>query len=64
MKKCCYCCGKEIGKDEIGINKKMIDVEINEFQCLSCLAEDFDTTVEELQTVIKIFKEQDCELFR
>lgn len=64
MKKHCYCCGKEIGKDEIGINKKMISVDITEFQCLPCLAEDFDTTVEELLTVIRIYKEQDCELFR
>lgn len=64
MKKFCYCCGKELCKDEIGINKKMIDVDITDFQCLSCLAEDFDTTEEELLTVIRIFKEQDCELFK
>jgi len=59
----CFCCGKELSKDEVGINKKMIDLHIEEFQCYDCLAEEFGTTVDFLLKKVEEFKEEGCTLF-
>jgi len=60
----CFACGKkQLSKDEIGLNKKMIGREIKQFYCLACFAEYFDVTAEELLTKIEEFKEQGCVLF-
>lgn len=63
MEERCYCCGKVLTKDEIGINKKLVDPDIEEFQCIDCLADDLDTTVEALLIKIEEFKEDGCTLF-
>ena len=40
----CKKCGRELTNDEIGIHKKMINRGDTEFFCLTCLAEETDST--------------------
>lgn len=62
--KTCYVCGKEITKrDEIGLNKKLLDPDAKVFYCLDCLAEYLEVDVEFLLAKVEEFKEQGCELF-
>lgn len=61
----CYVCGKSpLTKDEIGINKKIIDKKATRFYCLPCLAEFLEVTEEELLAKIEEFKAEGCKLFR
>lgn len=61
----CYVCGKTpLSKDEIGLTKKLIDKKTEKFYCLSCLAEYFEVTEEELLFKIEEFKEEGCTLFK
>lgn len=59
----CYGCGKLLTKDEIAVNRKLIDPDMEEFQCLDCLADELETTVEILLMKIEEFKEDGCTLF-
>ena len=60
----CVACGKEnLDKDTIGINKKLLGLDIATFYCLDCLAEYLDCTVQELLDKIEEFKEEGCKLF-
>lgn len=61
----CYVCGKEnLGKDEIGLTKKLIDKKTMNFYCIDCLAEYLEVTTEELLDKIEEFKEEGCTLFK
>lgn len=60
----CYVCSKEpLTKNEIGLVKKLIDPKSTRFYCLTCLADYFEVTEEELQAKIEEFKEEGCTLF-
>ena len=60
----CFACGKkQLARDEIGINKKMIGRDVKQFYCLDCLAEYFNVTTDELRAKIEEFREQGCKLF-
>lgn len=64
MKNNCVMCGKEhLNKDTIGINKKLLGEDIENFYCLDCLAEYLGCTVDELLDKIEEFKEECCKLF-
>lgn len=65
MKKIVKCkfCGAVLEKDWIALNKKLIRRDLKEFLCLTCLSDDFDCAVEDLQEKIEEFKEQGCTLF-
>lgn len=60
-----YCddCGKKLLPDEIGLNKKLCGLDTEEFLCLSCFAQCYQTTEEELLLKIEDFKESGCTLF-
>ncbi|GHV54680.1 hypothetical protein FACS1894216_15200 [Synergistales bacterium] len=61
----CFACGKkQISKNEIGLNKKMLGREIKQFYCLDCFAEYLEVTTEELLAKIEDFKLQGCALFK
>lgn len=65
MKIDCVICGKEhLEKDTIGINKKMLGENIDNFYCMDCLAEYLGCTVQELLDKIEEFKEEGCKLFK
>lgn len=60
----CVSCGKlELDKNEIGINKKLLGEQVENFYCLSCLADYLEVTVDELNAKIEEFKEEGCKLF-
>lgn len=60
----CIACGKKnLNKDTIGINKKLLGVNIQNFYCLDCLAEYYECTVDDLIEKIEEFKEEGCSLF-
>lgn len=64
MKNNCVMCGKEhLNKGTIGINKKLLGEDIENFYCLDCLAEYLGCTVDELLDKIEEFKEEGCKLF-
>ena len=64
MKIDCVICGKnDLEKDTIGINKKLLGIDITNFYCKDCLAEYLGCTVEELLDKIEEFKEEGCTLF-
>ena len=62
-KSVCADCGKSITKDEVALSRKLIDPETEEKYCLSCMAENFGCTEEDLRIKIQEFKEQGCTLF-
>ena len=60
----CFVCGKkQLTKNEIGLNKKLLGRNIKRFQCLNCLAEYLEVAVDFLIEKINEFKEQGCKLF-
>ena len=64
MKNNCVMCGKDhLNKDTIGINKKLLGEDIENFYCMDCLAEYLGCTVLELLDKIEEFKDQGCKLF-
>lgn len=57
-------CGKRnLNKDAIGINKKLLGEDIENFYCIDCLANYLECTVEDLMDKIEEFKEDGCKLF-
>lgn len=60
---CAYCFKEKLSKNEIGLNKKLINRKIERMMCLTCLAMYFETTEEELKEMIEGFKLQGCALF-
>ena len=60
----CVICGKKnLDKDTIGINKKLLGIDIANFYCINCLAEYLGCTVQELLDKIQDFKDEGCTLF-
>lgn len=60
----CKYCGAVLKKDWVALNKKLISPDLKEFACISCLADDFDCEIDDLETKIEEFKEQGCTLFK
>ncbi|MBF0233947.1 MAG: hypothetical protein HQK65_13045 [Desulfamplus sp.] len=62
--KVCYVCGKEkISKNEIGLTKKLLDINDGAYYCLDCLAEQLEVDTDFLLERVKEFKSQGCILF-
>ena len=61
--KCVICDKKELNKDTIGINKKLLGTGIKNFYCIDCLADYLGCTKEELLDKIEEFKNEGCTLF-
>jgi len=60
---CAYCGKEKLSKNDIGLNKKLIHPQIERMRCLTCMAEYFETTEEEMKEMIERFKRQGCGLF-
>ena len=57
-------CGREIEKkDTIGINKKLLGTDTEDYYCIDCLSEYLECTRTDLEIKIQEFKEQGCTLF-
>ena len=59
----CNFCNSPLTKDCVALNKKLIGHNVKKFLCLTCMAEEFDCTEEDLRDKIEEFKEQGCTLF-
>lgn len=60
----CVSCGlQDLDKNTVGINKKLLGLEVQNFYCLGCLASYLDTTVKDLNEKIEEFKNEGCKLF-
>lgn len=59
----CIDCDCKLKKDEIALSKKLIDIDTEEFYCISCMAEYFGCDTDDLMIKIKEFKEEGCSLF-
>ncbi len=62
-KEYCIDCSRQLTKDEIALNRKLISLDMTEFRCLDCLSVSFECEVEDLKIKIDEFKEQGCTLF-
>lgn len=61
----CVICGKkDLSKNEIGINKKILGKDSINFYCIDCLADYLGCTVDELLDKIEEFIEEGCILFK
>lgn len=60
---CVICKKKNLDKDTIGINKKLLGEDIVNFYCMECLADFLGVTVDELLEKIEQFKSEGCKLF-
>lgn len=61
----CLACGKkDLDKDTIGINKKLLGEKVQSFYCMECLADYLGCTVEDILEKIEEFKEEGCTLFK
>lgn len=63
MADCVICGRKNLEKNTVGINKKLLGEKIENFYCMDCLAEYLDCSVEELLDKIEEFKAEGCKLF-
>lgn len=64
MKCECVICGKQnLDKNTVGINKKLLGANIENFYCMDCLADYLECTVEDLLDKIEEFKAEGCKLF-
>jgi hypothetical protein len=60
----CYVCGKKnLTRNEIGLNAKLIGRDVKKYHCLQCMAEYLELSVEELEERIHEFKDAGCVLF-
>lgn len=60
----CVSCGKNnLDKNTIGLNKKLLGLDIKNFYCIDCLASYLDTTTEDLNEKVEEFKDEGCKLF-
>lgn len=63
MKVCISCGVKNLSKNIIGINKKLLGEKVENFYCMDCLAEYLGVSKQDIIDKIEDFKEQGCKLF-
>lgn len=63
--KTCQYCGKALSKDEIGLSRKLFEVESKrgKLTCLTCMAEVLEVSEDDLRDKIEEFKAAGCKLF-
>ena len=60
----CYRCGREnLSRDEVGLNRKVVNRAVERFLCLSCLAAEFGESEEALLAFADRLRSQGCTLF-
>ncbi|WP_194611688.1 hypothetical protein [Clostridium vitabionis] len=60
----CVICGKKnLDKNTVGLNKKLLGKNIKNFYCMDCLADYLECTVDDLNDKIEEFKDEGCTLF-
>ncbi len=59
----CVSCENEVVPVEMGLTKKLMGKGVTNYYCFSCLAKEFNTSVEKLKEVVKEYQRQGCSLF-
>ena len=59
----CARCGREIGRDEVGLTRKLVNRGATKFLCIDCLAQMFEVTRQDLEKKIEEFRQMGCTLF-
>lgn len=60
----CVSCGRKgLDKNTVGLNKKLLGLDVKNFYCMDCLAAYLDIKVEDLNEKIEEFKDEGCKLF-
>ena len=59
----CVRCGALLGKDDIGLTRKLINRGAEEFLCIACLADHFELTEDILRDKIREYRAMGCTLF-
>lgn len=62
-RKCISCTKQPLTKNEVGICKKLIGEDTENYYCLDCLAVYLDVNVQDILDKIEEFKEEGCKLF-
>lgn len=60
----CYHCHKPVSRDDIGMTRKLINRGTTRYYCISCLAEAFDLTVDDVCKKMNYYKSIGCTLFQ
>lgn len=60
---CKVCFKEKLSKDEIGINKKLLNPDAKDFYCIECLAQCLDVSIQDILDKIEEFKDEGCTLF-
>ncbi len=61
----CMECGAELFADDIAIHRKLVQRNAEEFYCIDCLAELMGRTRQEIEKLIKYYRDSgQCTLFR
>lgn len=61
----CQYCHAELSRDEIGLSKKLFELEAKKgkYSCMQCMSEMLDVSQDDLKAKIEDFKRQGCKLF-
>ena len=60
----CHRCGRaNLSRDEVGLNRKVVNRAVERFLCLSCLAAEFGESEEALLDFADRLRAQGCTLF-
>ena len=60
----CVACGKKnLSRNEIGINQKLLGTTSKNFFCIDCLADFLEVTPQDIFDKIEDFKNDGCKLF-
>ena len=63
--KTCKKCGALLGGDDIAIYRKLVTRNADEFFCIDCLADYYNTTREVIEERIEYYRKSgECTLFR
>lgn len=60
---CFICKKKDLTRNEISLNAKLIGQDVEKFHCFECLAEYLEVSVDDLFERIQEFKDSGCVLF-
>ncbi len=59
----CESCGRPLGRDDMGLTRKLINRGATKYLCIDCLAQMFEVTRQDLEKKIEEFRQMGCTLF-
>lgn len=63
LNKTCKKCAKKLSPDEIGIHRRLVDMQATDFFCIECLSKYFGCSIEIINKKIEQYKKLGCGLF-